>query len=151
MIFSDDKDVWKNLEADLRMWLKGHPRLKDDKSKRTLLYENLPALTRVSFRTAFQKFCEFYSVNLDDLWPVVGSADGWSLKDIRNKLVHGEYFNRQQLRALLSASEHLRWTVERMILAILGWDLSRSAVSPDNLCKRNQYKYWREDRKLLIT
>jgi len=151
MIFSDDKDAWSILKADLMLWLKRHPQLKAEKSKRTLLYENLSGLTRISFGTAFKKFCEFYSVNLDDLWPVVGSADGWSLKDIRNKLVHGEYFNRQQLRALLSASEHLRWTVERMILSILGWDLSRSAVSPDNLCTRNQYKYWREDRKLLST
>lgn len=149
MIFSDNEDAWRGLKADLRLWLKQHPQLKDDKRKRSLLYENLSGLTRVSFRTAFQNFCEFYSVNLDDLWPVVESADGWSLAIIRNKLVHGEYFNRQQLKALLSASEHLRWTVERMILAILGWDISRSEVSPDKLSYRNQYKYWREDRKLL--
>ena len=149
MIFSGNEDAWRSLKADLRLWLKQHPQLKDDKTKRSLLYENLSGLTRVSFRTAFQKFCEFYSVNLDDLWPVVESADGWSLAMIRNKLVHGEYFNRQQLKALLSASEHLRWTVERMILSILGWDVSRSEVSPDKLYYRNQYKYWRDDRKLL--
>lgn len=149
MIFSDNEDAWRSLKADLRLWLKQHPQLKDDKTKRSLLYENLPGLTRISFRTAFQKFCEFYSVNLDDLWPVVESGDGWSLAMIRNKLVHGEYFTRPQLKALLSASEHLRWTVERMILSILGWDVSRSAVSPNKLCYRNQYKYWREDRKLL--
>jgi hypothetical protein len=149
MIFSDDKDAWRRLEADLRLWLRRHPQLKDDKSKRTLLYENLPALTRVSFRNAFQKFCEFYSVKLDDLWPVVESADGWSLAIIRNRLVHGEYFNRQQQKALVSAGEHLRWTVERMILSIFGWDVSRSMVSTDELSNRRQYKYWREDRKLL--
>lgn len=149
MIFSGEHEAWKSLEADLRLWLKQHPQLKDDKNKRTLLYQNLPALTRVSFRTAFQEFCNFYSINLDDLWPVVRSADGWSLAIIRNKLVHGEYFNRQQLRALVSAGEHLRWTVERMILSIFGWDVSRSRVSPDELHNRNQYKYWREDRKLL--
>jgi hypothetical protein len=149
MVFSDDEEVWSQIKADLMLWLKNYPKLKDDKGKRALLYENLPALTRISFKTAFLKCCDFYSVDLHDLWPVLGNAEGWSLSTIRNKLVHGEYFNRQQLRALISASEHLRWTVERLILSILGWDTSRSNVSADMLSFRNQYKYWEADRKLL--
>jgi hypothetical protein len=33
-----------SLKADLRLWLKQHPQLKNDKRKRSLLYENLPGL-----------------------------------------------------------------------------------------------------------
>lgn len=149
MVFSDDEEAWGHIKTDLMLWLKNHPRLKDEKDKRTLLYENLSALARISFRTAFLKCCDYYSVDLQDLWPITGSAGGWSLSTIRNKLVHGEYFNRQQLRSLLSASEHLRWTVERLLLALLGWNVSRSKVSPEKLSYRNQYKYWEADRRVL--
>jgi hypothetical protein len=146
---ADEEEQWKGLERDLRQWLKNHSLLTDKKDKRKLLYENLPALKRVSFSTAFIKCRDSYGVKLDDLWPVLGSSEGWSLSTIRNKLVHGEHFA-QRLGALGTAKEHLRWTVERFLLTILNWTVSESNVSADYLTNHSTaYKSWTEDCRII--
>jgi len=146
---ADEEEQWKQLEGDLRQWLKNHSLLNDNKDKRKLLYENLPALKRVSFSTAFIKCRDFYGVKLDDLWPVLGSNEGWSLSTIRNKLVHGEHFA-QRLGALGTAKEHLQWTVERFLLTILNWAVSASNVAADYLTSNSTaYQIWKEDRKII--
>jgi hypothetical protein len=144
---------WKErnqLIEDVKQFLNQHPLLKNSKTKRNLLFDNLLGLNRVSFRTAFEKMCKHYAADLSDLWPITGNAKGWSLSTIRNKLVHGEHFNPRQIYALIAAKEHLQWMVERLILATLGWDISKSKVSKDYLSRnRRIYQNWKADQKIL--
>jgi hypothetical protein len=87
----------------------------------------------VSARVAFEKFCEQYGVNVSDLWPLFSDAGGLGLASIRNKLIHGEGYRLEHFRGLLIAKQYLHWTLERMLLAILGWPLEKSYVSPEIL------------------
>lgn len=77
-IFSDPSE-WDQLRKDMQQWLKSHPTLSNDGAKRSLVYEKLPELMRMSFSSAFKQFCRQYSVDLSDLWPVVGNSGGVSL------------------------------------------------------------------------
>jgi hypothetical protein len=48
---------------------------------------------------------------------------------------------------MICAGEHLRWTVERMLLVILGWPIVRSNVSDDFLRRTSyMYKEWQAER-----
>jgi len=80
-------------------------------------------------------FCEHYSVKLDDLWSVLDYNGGISLSQIRNKLVHGEHYENKHYGAILCAKQHLKWTIERMILGILNWSIDKSEISPVKLQK----------------
>jgi hypothetical protein len=141
---------WTGFREELKSFIRSHPLFLEKKNKRELLYEKLPELTRVSFSAAFNRFCEFYSIDLNDLWPVVDKREGISLSEIRNGLVHGDTFDRREQRALISAGEHLRWVVERSILSMLGCQYSESKVSQMFLAKNmTMYKEWIEDRKIL--
>lgn len=149
-IFSaEETERWQSLKGDLGRYIKQHPLLENDKNKQTLLKKNLSALQRISFATAYEACLKSFSIKVDDLWPVNDSSEGWSLSVIRNKLVHGDYLNRAQLRAVVFAREHLRWIVERLTLAILGWDIERSNVCASYLIHMNAYKEWRAERLLL--
>ena len=110
-------------------------------TKRKLIYEKLGELNRVSFGSAYKKFCSDYQLDLSDLWPVTGSK-GDSLSEIRNKLVHGVYFGREHTDGQIYAGVHLRWIMERMVLGILKWPISKSKVSPGYLGFLNPYRAW---------
>ncbi len=146
----DLSDEWSDFQAGLKRWVKKFPPLTNDKGKRILIYEKLPELNRVSFSTAFKKLCEYFSLDLNDLWPVCNNSDGISLAEIRNNLIHGEYINLSHFRAIMSAKENLQWILERIILSILGWPISKSNVN-EHFLGRNMacYKEWKEDRKIL--
>jgi len=148
-IFSDEEmEQWQVLRSDLHKFLKQHPLLENDKAKRKHLNENLSALQRISFATAYKSCLKSLSVNVDDLWPV-NSREEWPLSTIRNKIAHGDYLNHGQLHAVIFATEHLRWIVERLILAILGWDIERSNVCAGYLRHMNAYNQWKPERLLL--
>jgi hypothetical protein len=50
----------------------------------------------------------------------------------------------------MAAREHLQWMVERLIVAILGWDISKTKVSKDYLSKNMKvYKEREADQKIL--
>ena len=141
---------WNEFQDDLKKWLRNYPMLKNGKGKRILIYEKLPELNRISFSTAFNHFCAFYSIDLSDLWPVLKNSRGISISEIRNKLIHGETFNPLQLGALMAAKEHLQWIMERLILAVLDWPISRSRVNKEFLehymaC----HKDWVKDQEVL--
>ncbi|HZH29208.1 MAG TPA: hypothetical protein VEY11_00320 [Pyrinomonadaceae bacterium] len=143
-------EQFRELESDLRKWLKQHPLLQQSGDKRSLIYEKIRELNRVSFSAAFKRFCGHYSVDLSDLWPVTGKAEDWPLSEIRNKLVHGATFDYRQDGVLYCAMENLKWSVERMLLAILGWPVSRSRVSPDYLTRvMTMHNNWKTKRELL--
>jgi len=120
-----------------------------DADRKQMMKDKLSELNRVSFATAFNDFCNHYSVNLADLWSVTGDGEGVSLSQLRNKLVHGEHFDSRHYGALIYAKEHLQWTIQRMILGILGWSVDRSNVSPDRLGIMYAYQRWRDDQKAL--
>ncbi|MDT4965544.1 MAG: hypothetical protein QOJ64_281 [Acidobacteriota bacterium] len=141
------KDQFATLERDLRQWLKQHPLMVDDSARRGLIYEKIRELNRIPFSHMFRRFCEHYSLDLSDLWPVVGSADEWPLMEIRHRLVHGDPFASCPGESMICAGEHLRWTVERMLLVVLGWPVTRSNVSDDYLRRTSyMYKEWRAER-----
>lgn len=135
------------VERDLKRWLKQHPLLTNENARRGLIYEKIRELNRFPFSYVFQAFCRRYSLDLSDLWPVLGRRDEWPLMEIRHRLVHGDPFASRPAEALLCAREHLRWTVERMLLGVLGWPVDRSNVSRERLLRMGgSYHDWQTER-----
>lgn len=93
-------------------------------------------LNRIPFEASFNLFNKYYKVYIDDLWPLVNSNKGASLSKIRNMLIHGEIFSNPQLQATVLAKTHLQVIIERIVLAILGWDITKTRVSPVYLSKQ---------------
>ncbi|MHB8844335.1 MAG: hypothetical protein ACYC7L_06250 [Nitrospirota bacterium] len=149
-VFDSHSGVWKEFQKDLKEWIGNYHALEHCKDKRNLIYMKIRELNNISFGAAFEKFCQFYSIDLNDLWPVINKSEGITLSEIRNKLIHGDHFNSAQLRALMSAKENLSWILERIILSILGWPVSRSKVNELYLAHSMAcHKEWRADRDLL--
>lgn len=135
------------LERDLKKWLKQHPVLASEPARRGLIYEKVPELNRLPFSHVFQKFCTHHSLDLTDLWPVVGKHAEWPLTEIRHRLIHGDPFRKRPPEALACAGAHLSWVVERMILCTLGWPIARSNVSRENLRRISiYYESWQAQR-----
>lgn len=127
------RDEFAQFERDLKKWLRQHPLLQHDSARRGLVYEKIRELNRLPFNHVFQKFCDYYALELDDLWPVSGRPSEWPLAEIRHRLVHGDAFISRPVEAIACAREHLRWTVERMLLAVLGWPIAKTRVSREYL------------------
>ena len=147
----DQTQFKKIFVKDFKEWIRKHP-LSIEKKKRSLIYEKLNELNRVSFKNAFNKLCSDHQVDLHDLWPIIETKEGISLSEIRNKLVHGGlFFNPLQQRALSTAEKHLRWTAERLLLSVLGWRVSESRVSKQFLYSQiiPCYEDWRNDQAVL--
>jgi hypothetical protein len=85
----------------------------------------------------------------DGLWPLLGSRTDASLYYLRNAIVHGEAFSEVDWTALSYAGEHLRWHLERIILAALGWDIEKSTVSARALSLFTAYQGWKPERDRL--
>ena len=134
----EDEEKWQTLKADARTYLKSHPSLQGDtpleKERRKWIAAKVGELRRVPFSIALRLFCKEYDVRLDDLWPLFDNDPAEaSLTDIRNRLIHGSAFDRNQHHALIGAAEHMRWVVERVLLAVLRWPVERSYVRADYL------------------
>jgi hypothetical protein len=147
-IFADENE-WLALCRNLRKWLKEQPELTADKEKRAMVYDKLPELTRPSFSSAFAKFCDYYNVDVSDLWPMAGQKEGDSLSVIRNKLVHGDVYGPRKYRALLGACQHLRWSVYRMLFGVLGWPIAQTRIDPERAAHSAIHKTWRQDREIV--
>jgi len=138
---------FSELESDLKKWLKQQPALANEPAKRGLIYEKVPELNRFPVSSIFRKFCEHYSLDLSDLWPVTGKHAEWPLMEVRHRLVHGDPFLSRPVEALACAEAHLRWVVERMLLCVLGWPIERSNVSADFLQRtRDEHDDWQSER-----
>jgi hypothetical protein len=144
-----DESEWKQFNGDAREFIRKHPLFAQSTAKRKLVYEKLPELNRISFKSAFDAFCRRFNIELSDLWPVVGREGGATLARIRNKLIHGDSFDPIQGHAFMSAREHLTWIVERSLMSILGWDFTRSKTSKTYLPHMTMYNEWHNDRKVL--
>ncbi len=143
-----DNDSWKQFTKDLKAFIKKHDSFKDDKEKREVIYEKVQELNRVSFGTAFNSFCSFYQIDLSDLWPLGGSQVKHSLTKVRNRLIHGGRFEKEEFDALICAKTHLQWTLERCILGVLTWDVEKTKVRATFLKNFFPYTEWQEKMKL---
>lgn len=150
-------DDYKKFSKDLKSFIKKHGLFKGDNDgekelssrKRQLVYEKIVELNRISFGTAFKSFCEFYQIDLCDLWPLGGREVSTSLTKIRNRLIHGGRFERAEYDAVICAKTHLQWTLERCILRVLDWDIEKSNVRPSFLRRDVDYDEWEQKVGLL--
>jgi len=116
-----------------------------------LVKGKLSELNRTSFSEAFNDLCSNYAVDVSDLWPVHGPSTEWPLSQLRNMIVHGDVVRGVEERAVVTAEWHLRWTVERILLAILNWPLEGTGASAEHLseCGSLLYREWEVDRRAL--
>jgi hypothetical protein len=146
-----DPEPWDSFAKEVRTFIKAHSLFKEDADRRRLVYEKIPELNRVAFASAYRSCASALAksgFHDDDLWPVVGSATGVSLAEIRNRLVHGVVFTPREQENLFMALVHLRWCAERMILAFLDWPLERSLVG-SFLRHMHPYNEWADARRAL--
>ncbi len=132
------KPVWGVFKKYLENCVKKSTEPKLERKQRASIYQKIDELNRVSLREAFDAFCEKYSIDITDLWPVFEEKGVTGLSDIRNKLIHGDPFPTDLFGGLSVANEHLEYTLERVILRVLGWDVGKTNISPAylvaNLC-----------------
>ncbi|MBK9018589.1 MAG: hypothetical protein IPL72_00725 [Sulfuritalea sp.] len=121
---------WKAFSRDVRSLIDSHSAIRDD-LRRNMIIDTVGGLRRVPLRHAFFAYCKRFGVQLDDLWPVFGHAA--SLNNIRNKLSHGDTYDRAAFEALMYAEDNHQVLVERMLLAAFRWPVTRSNVSQAHL------------------
>lgn len=137
-------------QKQLRKWVKDQSPIRNDEKKRKLVYDKLTELNRISFGAALNEFCNEYNLKLDDLWPVLGKTQDMPLSQIRNKIVHGDSFV-ERGGGLHSARENLRWCVERMVLAVLGWPVEDSRAGVQYLANARLTMYdWKAHRQVML-
>ncbi|MBL7152383.1 MAG: hypothetical protein ISS79_01600 [Phycisphaerae bacterium] len=131
--FTLGKSEWRKLQNTLREVIRENTNLFSTEARRELLMSMLPSLKRVPLREAFNRYVEKNGVDLSDLWPVLGDADGSSLNDVRNVLIHGDTYRPNQYDALFAAMLNLGCVVQRLMLTELDWPIDKSKVSPKHL------------------
>ncbi|NHZ86975.1 MAG: hypothetical protein GWP19_14055 [Planctomycetia bacterium] len=125
------KDRWNQLKKEIEITIHNSSSFEgfeNQKVTRRLVSSKLKELNRLSFSECIKSFCGQYNLQVDDLWPLIG-GQYISLKNIRDQLVHGVKMEDEKFSALWCAENHLRWTAERMVLAILDWDLEKTNIS----------------------
>jgi len=121
---------FKHLRNYLKECIKKSTKPELTATQQESICKKLGELNRVSLREAFENFCEQYGIHLLDLWPVFGGDGVVGLVDIRNKLIHGDPLSHDMFGALIVAKEHLKYTLERVLVKVLGWKLEKTKVSP---------------------
>ncbi|MFZ2406096.1 MAG: hypothetical protein WAW41_13230, partial [Methylobacter sp.] len=128
--FALPNDDWRNLKKNLEKSIKESSNPKLECHQRKTIYNKLGELNRVSLKEAFSEFCEKHVIGLNDLWPVFSNQETIGLVDIRNRLIHGDPFPQDLFNALVLANEHMKYTLERVIVRVLGWGIGETKVSP---------------------
>lgn len=102
--------------------------------QRKALHENIMQLNRVPLRQAFDDLINSFNIDLTGVWPVFESGNR-GLSSVRNLFVHGALMTKDERfpPALALANNHLRWTLEVIILACLGWPRSSTNRHPSAL------------------
>jgi hypothetical protein len=132
-----DADGWKQLERAVKTFIKQSLDPKLDDTQRKMLYGKIPELNRVSFGDALSEFIAEFSLDVADLWPIIGPN---SLAKLRNRIIHGETFSHSEMEGIVVAKMHLQWYLERMLLAVLGWPHENSGVSKGALQRWSAYR-----------
>lgn len=143
-----EKPEWKKVQARIESLLRSDEAFTALGAEAQLaIQQRIPELNRVSFPTAFRRMCSAYRLEVADLWPMVDRGT-ISLYSLRNRIVHGRVFPKDSdWFRLVSAKHHLLWTLERTILKILGWPVTKSRVSPRFLSHMTMYHSWKEDQQ----
>jgi len=123
-------DHWKSLKCYLQKCIRQATEPELDHKQKKSIYNKLDELNRVSIKEAFETFRQHYGIYLSDLWPTFGEKDAIGLVDIRNKLIHGDPFPNELVHALSMANIHLQFTLERSLVRVLGWDITKTKVNP---------------------
>jgi hypothetical protein len=110
--------------------------------QRDQLCDKLTELNNVSLAAAYLAFCQEYRLEISDLWPMFGDESGLGLAKIRNYIVHGEGYPIDAFPSLMIANQHLKWLLQRMLLALIQWPLEKTTVHPDKLAS---WCYWHRD------
>jgi hypothetical protein len=91
--------------------------------------EKIIELNRAPVKRVLTDFIAHNGAEIADLWPLF-SARRDGLIDIRNRIVHGDMDMDASIGSLSVATRHLKWTLERIVLAILNWPAERSEIAP---------------------
>ena len=136
--FTDDD--WKKIGAHIRRVIKELQCL--DSKQKKMMADKIGIFNQTSNRFLYDDFCEVMQVDNSDLWPLFGN--GLTLSKIRNKLIHGIQFDYEPY--LTFAKVHLKWIIERCLLAAIGWVGwgNDSNVDSDTLTKYNPYREWKQ-------
>ncbi len=129
------KDRWNQLKREIETTIHNSSSFEgfeNVKVTQRLVSSKLKELNRLSFSECIKSFCGQYNLQVDDLWPLLG-GQYISLKNIRDQLVHGVKMEDEKFSALWCAENHLRWTAERIVLAILDWDLEKTNISHNGM------------------
>lgn len=127
------QNEWSSLKKYIKKCIKRSTQPTLQPEQRASLYRKLDELNRVSLREAFNLFCEQYSIELWDLWPVFSNDEYVGLVEIRNRLSHGDSMTRDTISALVVAKQHLQFILERIIVVVLKWDIEKTKVRPSYL------------------
>jgi hypothetical protein len=73
---------------------------------------------RPSFKEQFNKFCQCWSVDTDDLWPM-SAPQSTGLYELRNRVAHGSGLSLDVEKAISIASSHLVYLLARCLLRVL--------------------------------
>lgn len=95
----------------------------------------------ISFAEKIAVLDDNFHLRCNDLWPLVGSNQIFSLYQIRNKLAHGGGFKKYQLDSIMVACRHIECTLERLLCAVLGWSLDDTDIQIGQLAE-----HWLEDK-----
>ncbi|MDA8418110.1 MAG: hypothetical protein M0Z90_03670 [Desulfobacteraceae bacterium] len=137
--FALPKEDWTVLKDNIQDFIKKSPTPSLNKTQRAAIYGKLNELNRIPLKEAFDKFCDTYSVNLNDLWPVFTNSRGIGLVEVRNRLIHGIPLPHHVFEAAIIALGNLIITLERMILAVLSCDVKNTTVDPKYLADHTTY------------
>lgn len=124
-------DDWNKLKKGIKKYVKSSTEPQLEPEQRSAIYRKLDELNRISLKDAYDAFIEEHSIDLEDLWPVFTASGLVGLSDIRNKLVHGEPLPGEMYHPLGTALENLKYTLERILTCIFGWDLNKTTIRPE--------------------
>lgn len=132
------KDIWKEFRSHMEKAIRDFPYPTDKEGYKELMIEKLGIFNQPSRKILYSNYCDEMGIDNSDLWPIYGKDP--DLSYIRNNLIHGKRLKYGS--AFFVANEHLKCTVERCLLAALGWKRN-SDVSHGALSKYTAYQNWK--------
>ncbi|WP_196601565.1 hypothetical protein [Pectinatus frisingensis] len=128
------EEQWPKIKKKLQFLIKKPLKEELNAEKRDFIYKKLDELNRVSLRDAYTSFCRKYNqLDTTDLWPIFACGKNIGLSQIRNKIIHGDTINLENI--LWIALENLRYVLERIILVLLEYDVNDTYISQKYLAK----------------
>ena len=140
-----EESDWKKVRKALKTAIKNSPIVRDDKSKRELLYQGIDGLNRVSLQYTLTHMVDSTTLSFRDLWPFMSQEHQYSLTYIRNRLVHGDSYPNSIFQSLILAQRHLKAYYDRLLIFSLGWDYNKANIGPDKLHLKGFHDDWKKE------